>query len=147
MLRPPRRHTRSLLGMFAVVVSLGLIWPAGISAGGSTSTSGAATPAARSERTPTVRGQGAKPFDAGMPVAEAEFLVNRGFRRNVCTGPESLLSGETRKMAKVIGIDLGTTNSCIAIMDGKESKVIENAEGARTTPSIVAIQFIFSVTS
>ncbi|TIT35004.1 MAG: molecular chaperone DnaK, partial [Mesorhizobium sp.] len=42
-------------------------------------------------------------------------------------------------MAKVIGIDLGTTNSCIAIMDGKESKVIENAEGARTTPSIVAI--------
>ncbi|MBD0413605.1 molecular chaperone DnaK [Oryzicola mucosus] len=41
-------------------------------------------------------------------------------------------------MAKVIGIDLGTTNSCIAIMDGKEAKVIENAEGARTTPSIVA---------
>jgi len=42
-------------------------------------------------------------------------------------------------MAKVIGIDLGTTNSCISIMDGKEPKVIENAEGARTTPSIVAI--------
>ena len=41
-------------------------------------------------------------------------------------------------MAKVIGIDLGTTNSCVAIMDGKEPKVIENAEGARTTPSIVA---------
>ena len=41
-------------------------------------------------------------------------------------------------MAKVIGIDLGTTNSCIAVMDGKEPKVIENAEGARTTPSIVA---------
>jgi molecular chaperone DnaK len=81
----------------------------------------------------------AKPFGAGMPVAEAEFLVNRGFRRNACTGPESLLSGEIRKMAKVIGIDLGTTNSCVAIMDGKESKVIENAEGARTTPSIVAI--------
>src|SRR5688572_29134863 len=53
-------------------------------------------------------------------------------------GPENLLSGETGKMAKVIGIDLGTTNSCIAIMDGKEPKVIENAEGARTTPSIVA---------
>ncbi|MCP8891629.1 molecular chaperone DnaK [Sphingomonas faeni] len=41
-------------------------------------------------------------------------------------------------MSKVIGIDLGTTNSCIAIMDGKDVRVIENAEGARTTPSIVA---------
>ncbi len=41
-------------------------------------------------------------------------------------------------MAKVIGIDLGTTNSCIAIMDGAQPRVIENAEGARTTPSIVA---------
>ena len=41
-------------------------------------------------------------------------------------------------MAKVIGIDLGTTNSCIAIMDGSQPRVIENSEGARTTPSIVA---------
>ena len=41
-------------------------------------------------------------------------------------------------MAKVIGIDLGTTNSCIAIMDGAQARVIENSEGARTTPSIVA---------
>ena len=41
-------------------------------------------------------------------------------------------------MAKVIGIDLGTTNSCIAVMDGTTPKVIENAEGARTTPSVVA---------
>jgi molecular chaperone DnaK len=42
-------------------------------------------------------------------------------------------------MAKIIGIDLGTTNSCVAIMDGKAPKVIENAEGVRTTPSVVAI--------
>jgi molecular chaperone DnaK len=41
-------------------------------------------------------------------------------------------------MSKIIGIDLGTTNSCVAIMDGKEPKVIENVEGARTTPSVVA---------
>ena len=41
-------------------------------------------------------------------------------------------------MAKIIGIDLGTTNSCVALMEGKSSKVIENTDGARTTPSVVA---------
>ena len=41
-------------------------------------------------------------------------------------------------MAKIIGIDLGTTNSCVAVLDGDSAKVLENSEGARTTPSIVA---------
>ena len=41
-------------------------------------------------------------------------------------------------MSKIIGIDLGTTNSCVAIMDGAQPKVLENVEGVRTTPTIVA---------
>ena len=41
-------------------------------------------------------------------------------------------------MGKIIGIDLGTTNSCVAIMDGTTPRVLENAEGDRTTPSIIA---------
>ena len=43
-------------------------------------------------------------------------------------------------MGRIIGIDLGTTNSCVSVMEGNSTKVIENSEGARTTPSIIAYQ-------
>src|ERR1700682_2267537 len=66
------------------------------------------------------------------------FEVGGSVRCAVRAQPTCRKKKDMRTMGKVIGIDLGTTNSCVAVMDGKTSKVIENAEGMRTTPSIVA---------
>ena len=45
-------------------------------------------------------------------------------------------------MGKAVGIDLGTTNSCVAVVEGQQQKVIENAEGGRTTPSVIKIYVV-----
>ncbi len=77
--------------------------------------------------------RGTRPVLSGAAQPSGGRCHNGPDVRNI-----ALKSKGSKNMSKVIGIDLGTTNSCVAIMDGSQARVIENSEGARTTPSIVA---------
>jgi len=68
-----------------------------------------------------------------------KFLKNKSsYVRTVYRNNYGGLASSQRGFSNIIGIDLGTTNSCVAVMEAGNPKVIENAEGARTTPSVVA---------
>ncbi|KAI6119019.1 Hsp70 protein-domain-containing protein, partial [Pisolithus croceorrhizus] len=79
-------------------------------------------------------------FSSHMYAAARSFRAAVARSGNYAGIPRSLIARNmnSKVSGPVVGIDLGTTNSCVAVMEGKQARVIENSEGARTTPSVVA---------
>ncbi len=140
MLRPPRRHARSLIGIVAVLVSIGLMWPAGIAAGSGSSGPGPASTAAaaRPDRAPTVRSLGVKSVDAGRGQGPSKPLqtltIDRSFggtSPNAGT-PSDVTGGSSLVVATNSGAPAATSFAAVEGLD-------QNTDGSEPANPWVAV--------